>query len=165
MFKHGPGLAAVACRRGAARVAAGRERSVAAGQRRIVRRATGKAARRTGATAGYVRRGHGERGDAARHTAILEAVDQFAPAHVTRLSKLKKSNMASEAERLAEGIIWLPAMFRAARLTGCGGRNRCTGSRSRRGKGPRAGRVKVQHCAGAGAQRSCAQYSNRCPLA
>lgn len=31
---------------------------------------------------------------------ILEAVQQFAPSHVTRLSKLKKTDIASEAERL-----------------------------------------------------------------
>ncbi|PTD99454.1 ParB/RepB/Spo0J family partition protein [Pandoraea apista] len=32
--------------------------------------------------------------------AILEAVNQYAPAHVTRLSKLKKGDIASEAERV-----------------------------------------------------------------
>ncbi|MEM8188738.1 ParB/RepB/Spo0J family partition protein, partial [Morganella morganii] len=35
--------------------------------------------------------------------AILEAVEQFAPSHVTRLAKLKKADIASEAERLADG--------------------------------------------------------------
>lgn len=45
--------------------------------------------------------------------AILEAVGQFAPAHVTRLAKLKKGDIASEAERLAEGTGWMPAMFKA----------------------------------------------------
>ena len=42
----------------------------------------------------------------------LEAVLAFAPDHVTRLSKLKKAEMASEAERLAAGTGWLPVMFR-----------------------------------------------------
>lgn len=42
---------------------------------------------------------------------ILEAVQQFAPSHVTRLSKLKKTDIASEAERLAEGTGWMPALF------------------------------------------------------
>lgn len=43
--------------------------------------------------------------------AILEAVNQYAPAHVTRLSKLKKGDIASEAERLADGTGWMPAVF------------------------------------------------------
>ena len=43
---------------------------------------------------------------------ILEAVQQFAPQHVTRLAKLKKADIASEAERLAEGAGWMPAMFK-----------------------------------------------------
>ena len=43
---------------------------------------------------------------------VLEAVLAFAPDHVNRLGKLKKSEMASEAERLAVGTGWLPAMFR-----------------------------------------------------
>ncbi|MEK6385780.1 MAG: ParB N-terminal domain-containing protein [Paraburkholderia tropica] len=43
--------------------------------------------------------------------AILEAVSQYAPEHVTRLSKLKKGDIASEAERLAEGTGWMPAVF------------------------------------------------------
>ena len=34
---------------------------------------------------------------------ILDAVGAFAPEHVTRLAKLKKADIASEAERLAEG--------------------------------------------------------------
>jgi len=42
----------------------------------------------------------------------LEAVLVFAPDHVTRLSKLKKAEIASEAERLATGTGWLPVMFR-----------------------------------------------------
>ncbi|HEE4926804.1 ParB/RepB/Spo0J family partition protein (plasmid) [Klebsiella pneumoniae] len=45
--------------------------------------------------------------------AILEAVGQFAPSHVTRLEKLKKADIASEAERLADGTGWMPAMFKA----------------------------------------------------
>ncbi|NIJ84940.1 ParB family chromosome partitioning protein [Xanthomonas arboricola] len=43
--------------------------------------------------------------------AILEAVSQYAPEHVTRLSKLKKADIASEAERLANGSGWMPAVF------------------------------------------------------
>jgi len=50
--------------------------------------------------------------------AILEAVAQFAPSHVTRLSKLKKGDIASEAERLAEGTGWMPVVFRAGDLGG-----------------------------------------------
>lgn len=45
--------------------------------------------------------------------AILEAVSEFAPEHVTRLAKLKKGDIASEAERLADGTGWMPAIFRA----------------------------------------------------
>ncbi|MGX9779180.1 ParB/RepB/Spo0J family partition protein [Stenotrophomonas maltophilia] len=45
--------------------------------------------------------------------AILEAVEQYAPAHVTRLAKLKKADIASEAERLADGTGWMPAIFAA----------------------------------------------------
>lgn len=45
--------------------------------------------------------------------AILEVVEQYAPAHVTRLAKLKKGDIASEAERLADGTGWMPAIFRA----------------------------------------------------
>ena len=44
--------------------------------------------------------------------AILEAVGEFAPEHVTRLAKLKKADSASEAERLADGTGWMPAIFR-----------------------------------------------------
>lgn len=44
---------------------------------------------------------------------ILEAVGAFAPSHVTRLAKLKKGDIASEAERLADGTGWMPAIFRA----------------------------------------------------
>ncbi|EPS0686268.1 ParB/RepB/Spo0J family partition protein [Klebsiella pneumoniae] len=46
--------------------------------------------------------------------AILEAVGEFAPEHVTRLAKLKKGDIASEAERLADGTGWMPAIFKAA---------------------------------------------------
>lgn len=47
------------------------------------------------------------------NAAILEAVGEFAPEHVTRLAKLKKGDIASEAERLADGTGWMPAIFRA----------------------------------------------------
>jgi ParB family transcriptional regulator, chromosome partitioning protein len=43
----------------------------------------------------------------------LEGVQAFAPGEVNRLGKLKKAQIASEAERLAAGTRWLPAMFRA----------------------------------------------------
>lgn len=49
--------------------------------------------------------------------AILEAVNQYAPAHVTRLSKLKKGDIASEAERLAHGTGWMPAVFQTEHHT------------------------------------------------
>jgi ParB family chromosome partitioning protein len=42
----------------------------------------------------------------------LEAVQAFAPDQVNRLGKLKKAEIASEAERLAVGTGWLPVMFR-----------------------------------------------------
>jgi ParB family chromosome partitioning protein len=41
----------------------------------------------------------------------LEAVGVFAPDQVTRLSRLKKGDLASEAERLAAGTGWLPTML------------------------------------------------------
>jgi ParB family chromosome partitioning protein len=44
----------------------------------------------------------------------IEAVQAFAPEHAARLAKLKKNDLASEAERLAVGTGWLPAMLRAA---------------------------------------------------
>ena len=44
---------------------------------------------------------------------ILEAVGEFAPESVTRLGKLKKADIASEAERLADGTGWMPAIFKA----------------------------------------------------
>ncbi|HBO7081880.1 TPA: ParB N-terminal domain-containing protein [Pseudomonas aeruginosa] len=45
---------------------------------------------------------------------ILDAVGAFAPESVTRLAKLKKADIASEAERLADGTGWMPAIFEAA---------------------------------------------------
>jgi ParB family chromosome partitioning protein len=44
-------------------------------------------------------------------TVVLAAVRQFAPSHATRLAKLKKADIASEAERLAAGTGWMPAVF------------------------------------------------------
>ena len=41
----------------------------------------------------------------------LEAVTVVAPDQVARLSKLKKGDLASEAERLVAGSGWLPAML------------------------------------------------------
>ena len=49
---------------------------------------------------------------------ILDAARQFAPAHITRLSKLKKADLASEAERLAAGTGWMPAVFEAELASG-----------------------------------------------
>lgn len=48
---------------------------------------------------------------------ILEAVQQFAPQHVARLTKLKKADIASEAERLAVGTGWMPAIFKSDGIT------------------------------------------------
>ncbi|MCI4218167.1 ParB/RepB/Spo0J family partition protein [Dickeya dianthicola] len=48
--------------------------------------------------------------------AILQAVGEYAPEHVTRLAKLKKADIASEAERLADGTGWMPAIFKAKGL-------------------------------------------------
>lgn len=45
--------------------------------------------------------------------AILQALGEYAPEHVTRLAKLKKADIASEAERLADGTGWMPAIFKA----------------------------------------------------
>ena len=45
---------------------------------------------------------------------ILDAVGAFAPESVARLAKLKKADIASEAERLADGTGWMPAIFKAA---------------------------------------------------
>ncbi|WP_288128593.1 ParB/RepB/Spo0J family partition protein [Thiomonas sp.] len=47
---------------------------------------------------------------------ILDAVGEFAPEHVTRLAKLKKADIASEAERLADSTGWMPAVFKAEGL-------------------------------------------------
>lgn len=44
---------------------------------------------------------------------ILQTVGEYAPEHVTRLAKLKKADIASEAERLADGTGWMPAIFKA----------------------------------------------------
>lgn len=41
----------------------------------------------------------------------LEAVQVFAPGEVQRLAKLKKAQIAAEAERLAAGSGWLPQML------------------------------------------------------
>jgi ParB family transcriptional regulator, chromosome partitioning protein len=43
---------------------------------------------------------------------VLEAVQVIAPDHVKRLEKVKKAELASEAERLAVGTGWLPSMLR-----------------------------------------------------
>ncbi|TBU98375.1 chromosome partitioning protein ParB [Stutzerimonas kirkiae] len=48
---------------------------------------------------------------------ILEAVGEFAPSHATRLAKLKKADIASEAERLADGTGWMPAVFKSGHDT------------------------------------------------
>ena len=40
-----------------------------------------------------------------------QADGAFAPDQVARLSKLKKADLASEAERLATGTAWLPTML------------------------------------------------------
>ncbi|QAA93957.1 ParB/RepB/Spo0J family partition protein [Pollutimonas thiosulfatoxidans] len=45
---------------------------------------------------------------------ILDAVGEFAPDQVSRLAKLKKADIASEAERLVAGMGWMPAIFRVA---------------------------------------------------
>jgi len=45
--------------------------------------------------------------------AILQTLGEFAPDHVSRLAKLKKAGIASEAERLASGTGWMPVVFRA----------------------------------------------------
>ncbi|TSD59514.1 chromosome partitioning protein ParB [Variovorax sp. KBS0712] len=47
----------------------------------------------------------------------VEGVQAFAPGEVNRLGKLKKAQISSEAERLAAGTGWLPAMFRAPEVT------------------------------------------------
>ena len=47
---------------------------------------------------------------------ILDAVGEFAPDSVNRLGKLKKADMASEAEQLADGTDWMPAIFKSEEL-------------------------------------------------
>ena len=47
---------------------------------------------------------------------ILDAVGEFAPGEVSRLAKLKKADIASEAERLVGGTGWMPAIFRVEGL-------------------------------------------------
>ena len=42
----------------------------------------------------------------------LQAVGEFAQSHATRLAKLKKADIASEAERLVDGTGWMPAVFK-----------------------------------------------------
>ncbi len=44
---------------------------------------------------------------------ILQAMGEFAPHSVSRLAKLKKADIASEAARLADGTGWMPAIFKA----------------------------------------------------
>jgi len=50
--------------------------------------------------------------------AILQAVGEYAPDQVTRLAKLKKAEIASEAERLAGGTGWMPVIFKAEEAQG-----------------------------------------------
>ena len=45
--------------------------------------------------------------------AVLQAVGEYAPDSINRLAKLKKADIASEAERLADGTGWMPAIFKA----------------------------------------------------
>ena len=45
--------------------------------------------------------------------AVLQAVGEYAPDQVSPLAKLKKADIASEAERLADGTGWMPAIFKA----------------------------------------------------
>jgi len=51
----------------------------------------------------------------------LEAVQQFAPEQVNRLAKLKKAELASEAERLVVGTGWLPGMLQTVAVPAAGG--------------------------------------------
>jgi len=44
---------------------------------------------------------------------VLQAVGEYAPEQVNRLAKLKKADIASEAERLAKGTGWMPGIFKA----------------------------------------------------
>ncbi|PLZ01146.1 chromosome partitioning protein ParB [Burkholderia sp. WAC0059] len=43
--------------------------------------------------------------------AILDAAKTFAPSEVNRLARLKKNDLATEAERLAAAANWMPAVF------------------------------------------------------
>lgn len=43
--------------------------------------------------------------------AILNAAKAFAPSEVARLAKLKKGDLATEAERLTADVHWMPAVF------------------------------------------------------
>ncbi|CAB3773921.1 plasmid stablization protein ParB [Burkholderia sp. MSh2] len=43
--------------------------------------------------------------------AILDAAKTFAPSEVTRLGKLKKGDLATEAERLTADAHWMPSVF------------------------------------------------------
>lgn len=45
--------------------------------------------------------------------AVLQAVGEFAPESINRLAKLKKADIAGEAEWLVNGKGWMPAMFKA----------------------------------------------------
>lgn len=42
---------------------------------------------------------------------VLDAAKTFAPSEVNRLAKLKKGDLATEAERLAATVGWMPAVF------------------------------------------------------
>ncbi len=44
-------------------------------------------------------------------TAILDAAKTFAPSEVGRLARLKKGDLATEAERLTADVHWMPAVF------------------------------------------------------
>jgi len=43
--------------------------------------------------------------------AILDAAKAFAPSEVGRLARLKKGDLATEAERLTADVLWMPAVF------------------------------------------------------
>ncbi|MDR0275564.1 MAG: ParB/Srx family N-terminal domain-containing protein [Burkholderiaceae bacterium] len=43
---------------------------------------------------------------------ILQEAGEFAPEHVNRLAKLKKDELAGQAQRLAQQAGWMPAVFR-----------------------------------------------------
>ncbi|AUL45904.1 chromosome partitioning protein ParB [Bordetella trematum] len=50
--------------------------------------------------------------------AILEAVGEYAPSEVSRLSKLKKAALVSEAERLVAATGWMPGYLQAETTAG-----------------------------------------------